>query len=174
MSVERILVVFNEDGSVKGIASYAVNGAAEPMTEEAAAALLPHADLLAQVQALQAREKANNDRVKAAEEDRDAKVAEKDARIAELEARIAALTAEPERTIHKAYLRAALAGKPFEKLVEVDAAVRAAGAAQWELWANATTISQDDADVNAISDALGIDLDAVFTAARAIRAARGG
>lgn len=192
MSVERILVVFNPDGTIKGIASYAVNGAAEPMTAEAAAALLPHADILAQVQALQAAERANEKRASdaeadrdqkvaaaeaakaAAEADRDARLAEKDARIAELEAQIAALTAEPERSIHKAYLRAALASKPFERLAEVDAAVQAAGAEKWELWANATTISQDDADVNAIADALGIDLDAVFVAARAIRAARGG
>lgn len=110
--------------------------------------------------------------IAAAEADRDARLAEKDARIADLEAQIAPLTAEPERSIHKAYLRAALAS--IERLAEVDAAVQAAGAVKWELWANATTISQDDPDVNAIADALGIDLDAVFVAARAIRAARGG
>ncbi len=109
---------------------------------------------------------------KAAEADRDLRIAEKDSRITLLETQIAALTAQPERSIHKAWLRAALAS--IEKLAAVDAAVQAAGAVQWELWANATTISQDDPDVNAIATALGIDLDAVFTAARAIRAARGG
>jgi hypothetical protein len=155
MSVERILVVFNEDGTIKGIASYAENGAAQPMTAETAAALLPHAELLAQVQALQTA---------------NAGIAEKDERIAELEAQIAALSSEPERSIHKAYLRAALAS--IERLAEVDAAVQAAGAVKWELWTNATTISQDDPDVNAIADALGIDLDAVFAAARAIREGR--
>lgn len=45
---------------------------------------------------------------------------------------------------------------------------------KWELWANATTISQDDPDVNAIASAFDIDLDAVFTAARALREARAG
>lgn len=116
---------------------------------------------------------------KAAEADRDLRLAEKDSRIAlleaqatELQAQVAALTAEPERSIHKAYLRAALAS--IERLAEVDAAVQSAGAVKWELWANATTISQDDPDVNQIADALGVDLDAVFAAARAIRTARGG
>lgn len=104
--------------------------------------------------------------------EKDALAAEKDARIAELEAQIATLTAEPERSIHKAYLRAALAS--IERLAEVDAAVQSAGAVKWELWANATSISQDDPDVNQIADVLGIDLDAVFAAARAIRTARGG
>lgn len=171
MSVERILVVFNPDGTIKGIASYAENGAAQPMAAETAAPLLgSDGALLAQVQSLLA---ANAALEGAAEAHADA-LAAKDAKIAELEAQIAALTAEPERSIHKAYLRAALAGKPFERLAEVDAAVQAAGAEKWELWANATTISQDDPDVNAIATALGIDLDAVFVAARAIRAARGG
>lgn len=169
MSVERILVVFNPDGTIKGIASYAENGAAQPMTSETAASLLgSDGALLAQVQALLA---ANAALEGAAEAHADA-LAGKDARISELEAQIATLTAEPERSIHKAYLRAALAS--IERLAEVDAAVQSAGAVKWELWANATTISQDDPDVNAIADALGIDLDAVFVAARAIRAARGG
>jgi len=35
-------------------------------------------------------------------------------------------------------------------------------------------VSRDDPEVNAIAYALGIDLAAVFTAARAIRTARGG
>ncbi|KAF0130519.1 MAG: hypothetical protein FD152_2109 [Xanthobacteraceae bacterium] len=113
MSVERILVVFNEDGSVKGIASYAVNGAAEPMTEEAAAALLPHADLLAQVQALQAREKANEKRATDAEADRDAKVAaaeaEKASAIAAAETDRGAKIAEAEGG--RTAAEAALAGR---------------------------------------------------------------
>lgn len=95
---------------------------------------------------------------------------EKDDRISELEARITELTAVPDRVIHKAYLRAALAS--IDKLAEVDAAVTAAGVVQWELWANATTISQDDPEVNAIAEALDIDLAAVFEIAHGIRSAR--
>lgn len=77
-----------------------------------------------------------------------------------------------ERSIHKAWLRAALAD--IGRIADVDAAVHTAGPVSWELWSNATTISQDDPEVNAIAGALGIDLDAVFAAALAIRAARGG
>lgn len=153
MSVERILIVFNADGTVRGVASYAANGAAQEMTPETAAALLPHAYLLAQVQTLQSE------------------VAEKTARIAELEAQVPA-TSLPETSVHKAWLRAALASAGH--LPAVDAAVQQAGAVKWELWANATAIDRNDPDVVAIAAALGIDLDAVFIEARAIRAARGG
>lgn len=153
MGVERILIVFNADGTVRGVASYAENGAAQEMTPEAAAALLPHAALLAQVQALQIE------------------VAEKAARIAEIKSQIPA-TPSPETAIHKAWVRAALASAGH--LAAVDAAVQQAGAVKWELWANATAIDRNDSDVVAIAAALGIDLDAVFTEARAIRAARGG
>jgi hypothetical protein len=188
MSVERILVTFKGDGTIRGIASYAVNGAAEEMTAETAAALLPHAALLAQLQAVQAENGSLADRVRAAEEARDAAgvearalvaTAEAEAQAAKdeavlLKARIAELEGKPPadsgRTIHKAWLRAALAS--IERLAEVDAAVQAAGPVPWELWANATTISRDDADVVAIAAALSIDLDAVFAAARAIQAAR--
>lgn len=156
MSIERMLITFFGDGSIRGIASYANGGSAEPMTAETAAALLPHAALLAQVQALQAE-------LTAAEGAQ--------SRIAELEAQIAALTTTADRSIHKAYLRAALAS--IDRLVEVDAAVQAAGSVKWELWANATTISQDDPDVAAIAAALDIDLDVVFAAARGIRGGRG-
>lgn len=114
MNIERILIVFNSDTSIRGIASYAENGVAQEMTEEAMAEYLAEGPLLAQIQALQATEKANEDRVRAAEEerdakiaeaetikstveaDRDAKLAEKSTRIAELEAQIAELTAEEE------------------------------------------------------------------------------
>jgi hypothetical protein len=113
-------------------------------------------------------------KVAAAEAARDAGIAAEAAKVAALEARIAELTAVPNRSIHKAYLRAALADPAVNKLAEVDAAVQAAGPVKWELWANATTISQDDPNVNAIASALGIDLDAVFTAARALREERGG
>jgi hypothetical protein len=142
MSVERILVVFNEDGSVKGIASYTENGAAEPMTEEAAAALLPHADLLAQVQALQATQQANEKRATDAEADRDEKVATaeaaraaavaaaeaalagRDETIATLEARIAELTAQPASIIvsdRQFFQSLAMGGKITE--AEAEAAV---------------------------------------------------
>jgi len=138
MIVERILVVFNPDGTIKGIASYAVNGAAEEMTAEAAAALLPHAELLAQVQELQARERANDDRVKAAEADRDEKVAVaengraaaeaaltgRDETIASLEARIAELTAPPASIIvsdRQFFQALAMGGKITE--AEAEAAV---------------------------------------------------
>lgn len=168
-------------------------GEIEALLPSSAAMLAQIDDLLARLEtetaAREAAEKARDDATSAkvaAEADRDAQVAAaqaardaslaagaaKDARIAVLEAQIGELTAAPDRSIHKAYLRAALAG--IERLSEVDAAVQAAGAVKWELWANATTISQDDPDVNAIAAALGIDLDAVFAAARAIRAARGG
>lgn len=161
------------------------------VTEETLAGLLPtEAKLIAQIAALTDAKADAEQRAKEAERraeeveaecsakvaeaasDRDAKVQAAAAKAAELEAQIASMTAVPDRSIHKAYLRAALAS--IERLAEVDAAVQSAGAVKWELWANATTIAQDDADVNAIADALGIDLDAVFTAARAIRAARGG
>lgn len=79
---------------------------------------------------------------------------------------------QADRAIHKAWLRAALAD--IGRIAELDAAVQSAGPVPWELWSNATTISQDDPDVTAIAAALNIDLAAVFTAARAIRTARGG
>lgn len=181
MNIERILVVFNNDGTIKGIASYAPNGAAVEMSEEDFLAALPEIALLAQIQDLTTRCEAAELAVTAAEADRDEKVAsaeaakvaaevDRDAKVSELEARVAELTAVPERVIHKAYLRAALAS--IDKLAEVDAAVTIAGVVQWELWANATTISQDDPDVNEIATALNIDLDAVFEIARSIRSAR--
>jgi golgin subfamily B member 1 len=108
--------------------------------------------------------------------ERDGTIAGLNAQVEALTARIAELEAAPkppsDRTIHKAWLRAALAS--IERLAEVDAAVQSAGPVHWELWANATTISRDDADVVAIAEALKVDLDAVFAAARAIQVARGG
>lgn len=77
------------------------------------------------------------------------------------------------RAIHKAYLRAALAETPG-RLAAVDAAAEGAGSVTWELWANATEISEADPDVVAIAAALAIDLAALFNRAFAIRASRGG
>jgi hypothetical protein len=144
--------------------------AAEKERDEATAAkVAAEADRDAKVAAAHAD---RDVRVAAAEAGRDAGIAAEAGKVAALEARIAELTAAAARSIHKAYLRAALADPAVNKLAQVDAAVQAAGPVKWELWANATTISQDDPDVNAIASALDIDLDAVFTAARALREAR--
>jgi hypothetical protein len=135
------------------------------VTEATLAGLLPdRAAMTAQLVATQ-------DERRAAAEAKEAAGKE----IETLKARLAEIETTPPqangRSIHKAWLRAALAS--IERLAEVDAAVQAAGPVHWELWANATTISRDDADVVAIAAALSIDLDAVFAAARAIQAARG-
>lgn len=98
MSIERILTVFNNDGTIKGVASYAPNGVAEEMTEEEFLGHIPEVALLAQIQALTARCEAAEAAVtaevaKTAAET--AKLAPLNVKIAELEARIVELTTVP-------------------------------------------------------------------------------
>ena len=164
MSVERILVVFNEDGTIKGIASYAPNGAAEEMTPEAFLAHLPEVALLAQVQALQATQQANERRATDAEADRDAKVAEKDARIAGLEAQLA-VPPPVDDSIHAAYVKQAL--YDMQCLDEVSGAAAAAGL--YQMWDNATSFTLREPMVVNVAGVLGIDLAEVRTRAIAIR-----
>jgi len=75
----------------------------------------------------------------------------------------------PPETIKTAYLKAAMA--QIGKLAAVDAAVTDPVLAV--LWANATEMRRDDPDMAAIARGLSIDLDDLWTRARAIRAARG-
>jgi hypothetical protein len=125
--------------------------------------------IIAKVQQLQQE----RDELRAANELAEGRATPAAEKVAALEGRLAAMQgAVPALSIHKAWFRAALAG--MERIAEVDAAVRASGEVAWELWANATTISRDDADVVAIAAEPSIDLDAVFAAARAFQAARGG
>ena len=74
------------------------------------------------------------------------------------------------RTIHPAWLRLALI--EIDKLDAVNAAVASQGAVKATLWEYATTIAEDDADVNAIATALSIDLAALFDRAEEIRNSR--
>lgn len=73
----------------------------------------------------------------------------------------------PVRTIHPAWLRLALI--EIDKLDAVNAAVASQGATKVALWEYATTISENDPDVNAVATALSIDLAALFTRGFAIR-----
>jgi hypothetical protein len=184
MFITSFVVNLDADGTVRGVlADYAeiVAGRERPVgtrilePADIEAHLPTTAALLAQIATMQADATAAGEALEAARAERDEKAAalsQAQGRVAELEAEIVRLRGEAERSIHKAWLRAALA--EAGKLEAVDAAVQAAGPVKWELWSNATTISQDDPDVTAIASALGIDLAAVFTAARSIRTARGG
>lgn len=76
----------------------------------------------------------------------------------------------PVEVIRTAYLAAALA--QIGKLAAVDAAVGGDPVLD-ALWKRATEMRRDDPDMAAVAKALSIDLDDVWTRARAIRAARG-
>jgi len=73
----------------------------------------------------------------------------------------------PPRSIHVAWFKAALA--EMGRIDAVDAVVATLPRAKQLLWEYATTITATDADVNAIADALKINLAAVFDKAETIR-----
>jgi hypothetical protein len=144
--------------------------------------LLPEwfSGMAGQVAAAEAARDAALAEVEAANSDRDEKVAAAEQAaaahaeaIAALQARIDELTATPPPPpvdeVHIAYVKQAL--DEAGKLDAVDAAADAAG--KGALWRFATSITGTEPDVMAIAQALGIDLDAILTAARTIRASRG-
>lgn len=74
----------------------------------------------------------------------------------------------PVEVIRTAYLKAALA--QMGKLATVEAAI--SDPVLKALWDAATEMRRDDPDMIALASALSIDIEAVWTAARAIRDAR--